>query len=80
MKIPHWTQFEASVLRDLRIAREALATVHGMASVEGLLKWSGEAKELATRVHELTKEIEENQRRVLQESISGPMPGVARAP
>lgn len=67
-----WQQFEQGTLAHLRAARQALATAHGLASAEGMLKWSGEARELSARVQVLMNEIEENARRALQESISGP--------
>jgi hypothetical protein len=67
-----WQQFETQTLAHLRAAREALATAHGFASAEGMLKWSGHMRELATQVQALVQEIEDNQRRALQESISVP--------
>lgn len=62
-----WLQFEPQVLADLRAARELLAHAYGMAQADGFVVWADEARELATRVHGLTKKIEENAQRVLQE-------------
>jgi hypothetical protein len=63
-----WQQFEQHVLMDLRAARVSLARVSGMALSDGMIKWSGEARELAARVQVLASEIEENAQRVLQEA------------
>lgn len=62
-----WQQFEQHVLMDLRAARVSLARASGMAMSDGMIKWSGDARELASRVQTLVREIEENAQRVLQE-------------
>lgn len=62
-----WQQFEQHVLMDLHTARKALASVSGLAMSDGMIKWSGEARELASRVATLVREIEENAQRVLRE-------------
>jgi hypothetical protein len=63
-----WQQFERSVLEHLRAARESLASASGMAMSDGMIKWSGDARDLAARIRTLVKEIEENRDRVLRES------------
>jgi hypothetical protein len=63
-----WPQFEAHVIENLRAARHALATAHGMAVSDGFVVWGARLKEMAAEAKDLLESIEENQRRVLQES------------